>query len=283
MARYAQWAVFLTLFASLLIKVDVPDEDGYQTDIFGAGMVIVNLAIFVLGVLQVNTERLDIARELQSTREDGEEPREPADATAPAAGAPMFNFGSLEAGGGASNRVGRPLVAGGGASNRGMGSIEEQRPASGTRSGEQRTADGGGSGFLQSLEDREQFLEQLADGEGAAGEKSQKEDLEQLDADGEAIQSLQLASSNDRIAASLRPAVEQASDERVASTAAADEPFSFRQQLSASDERRVASALTAADEPFSFRQQLAASDSRRPPDKKAGGMGGLLLSRPGPH
>lgn len=275
--------MFLTLFASLLIKVDVPDEDGYQTDIFGAGMVIVNLAIFVLGVLQVNTERLDIARELQSTREDGEEPREPADATAPAAGAPMFNFGSLEAGGGASNRVG-PLVAGGGASNRGMGSIEEQRPASGTRPGEQRTADGGGSGFLQSLEDREQFLEQLADGEGAAGEKSQKEDLEQLDADGEAIQSLQLASSNDRIAASLRPAVEQASDERVASTpAVADEPFSFRQQLSASDERRVASALTAADEPFSFRQQLAASDSRRPPDKKAGGMGGLLLSRPGPH
>jgi len=178
LARYAQWAVFLTLFASLLIKAEIPDEDGYQTNLFGGAMVAVNLAILVLGVLQVNTERHDIAGELVApTRavERAEQPElqerranpsaaEAAGTAAPkgraakAAGAPapapkgprmmtspnMATFGLLVPGAGALPNRG------------GTGGSLEGRPASGTREDHTggSTADGGERDFLENLEDR---------------------------------------------------------------------------------------------------------------------------------
>ena len=177
LARYAQWAVFLTLFASLLIKAEIPDEDGYQTNLFGGAMVAVNLAILVLGVLQVNTERHDIAGELVApTRavERAEQPelqeRRANPSAAEAAGAPapapkgprmtmtspnLATFGSLVPGGGAPPNRG------------GTGGSLEGRPASGTREDhtEGSTAvDRSERDFLENLEDRMRFLdEQLAD------------------------------------------------------------------------------------------------------------------------
>jgi hypothetical protein len=45
LAEVAQWQLFLTLFGSLLIKVDVITEDGYSQQIFGDVMAAVQFVI----------------------------------------------------------------------------------------------------------------------------------------------------------------------------------------------------------------------------------------------
>ena len=53
LAEYAQWAVFFSLFASLLLYVDVNIDDGYGDMVFGGIMVSVNVLVGCIAVWQI--------------------------------------------------------------------------------------------------------------------------------------------------------------------------------------------------------------------------------------
>ncbi|CAM9491441.1 unnamed protein product [Ectocarpus sp. 6 AP-2014] len=53
LAEASLWVTFLTLFAGLLIKADVADEDGYDTVALGVILSIMNAALFALAAFQI--------------------------------------------------------------------------------------------------------------------------------------------------------------------------------------------------------------------------------------